>query len=107
LHGKLAWEVDEAGGVEVDAETCGGENVLLDPDVLADSQSDVPTVELERDRPVAGREASGLGSERCRGHAASAIDCLRFVRLPRMMSSDATADRRIVTGKLAVGASCV
>jgi hypothetical protein len=60
LHGKLAWKVDEAGGVEVDIEVCNGEDVLLNAGVLADSKPDAPAVELERGRPVAGREADRL-----------------------------------------------
>jgi hypothetical protein len=52
--------MDEAGGVEVDVEVCGGENVLLDARVLADSEPDAPAVVFECDRPAAGREADRL-----------------------------------------------
>lgn len=52
--------MDETGGVEVDVEACGGEDVLLDARVLADSQSNAPAIELERDRSGAGREAGRL-----------------------------------------------
>ncbi|MGC2372891.1 MAG: hypothetical protein WA484_03350 [Solirubrobacteraceae bacterium] len=52
--------MEETCGVEVDVEARGCENVLLDAGVLADSQSNAPAIELERDQPAAGREADRL-----------------------------------------------